>query len=107
MALVTKKVEVVTTKVYEISIDEELLTEKAIEAFSSAFYDIDDPEEIFQHFAYNLHENNVESPYDFIEGIGDVKVKGKEVDGDKVEVRFAGEWKEESGTYSEFEVKDD
>lgn len=99
--MVSKKVVVTTTKVYEISIDEELLTEEALEGFSQVFYPVSDQDEIFEHVAYNIHNGNVYSPTDFVEGIGEVKVESHE--DDKV---YSAIWKADPSVNVEYEVED-
>lgn len=101
MGMVSKKVVVTTTKVYEVSINEELLTEEALEGFSQVFYRVSEQDEIFEHLAYNIHNGNICSPTDFVDGIGEVKVETHE--DDKV---YSAIWKADPFINIEYEVED-
>lgn len=92
-----KVVEVTITKSFEIDIPDEILGPDAVDLFSTHIFDIDTTDEIFEHAAYNIINENVGYTIDYIGLLGKYGVK---YNGEAAQTTY-----KELDSYEDYEVK--
>lgn len=92
-----KTVTVTQVRTLEIEILDEILDEGAVERFSRHIFDIDSIDEIFEHAAYNIVNDNVGYTVDYIGLLGK---KGHTYNGEEADTTF-----KEVDIYEEYEIK--
>lgn len=71
------KVTVITTKEFEIEIDDEKITEEELDGFEAAFYPLDEEDDRIKSMAGDYCRLRAELGRQFIEGYGYVLEKGR------------------------------